>query len=268
MIRNLSIFFTDEEEIHFVWFIIDYENNKNVESNLHLKLNELNVKIKYAYLETLNNEHREYVLLTKIEDYGYIETVVNELQAIPHVTQVKSRVSKNTMIHNIDFPLNFLGERAVIVRSKAFVHILKIISKNMIQPKGLLMVAGVKGGQDIAKYIKNIIKMDNTNTFEILRELFISSGWGEIEFEIDKNTYIGEIRVINSFIADEVGLRDLPVCSYISGFISGYLTDTLGETIQVREIQCSSMGYEYCVHMISPAPKTSNIEHIMKEGML
>ncbi len=266
MVRDLYMFSRGDEKAHVVWFRITYQSNMGAETNINSVLTEMGVKIRFAYLDnTEPNGQGKYVLFTEVKEETQIDTINKRLRGIEGVIDVESGISGNRMIHTVDFPLNFLGERAVITRSRTFLDILRIIRENVIQPDGLLLLSGLKGGICAAKYVKGIMPVDRNNCMAILRELFLASGWGKLEMDFDRDTCSGTVRVRDSFIADAYGHSDLPVCGYMSGFIAGYMTEMMGYNFQVREVSCKSMGHAVCEHLVSPAPEGVNLEHIMKE---
>lgn len=266
MVRDLYMFSRGDEKAIVVWFSIIYQTNMGAEANINSVLNEMGAKIRFAYLDnTEPDEHGKYVLFTEIREETQMHTIDAKLRSIKGVTEIDLGISKNRMIHAVDFPLNFLGERALIARSRTFVDILRIIRENVIQPDGLLLLSGLKGGSGAAKYVKDMVQADKSNCMAILRELFLASGWGKLEMDLDRMTCNGKVIVRDSFIADAYGPSDLPVCGYMSGFIAGYMTEMMGYTFQVREISCKSMGNTVCEHVVSPAPEGVRPEHIMKE---
>jgi predicted hydrocarbon binding protein len=266
MVRDLYMFSKGDEKAHVVWFSITYQSNVGAETNINSVLAEMGMKIRFAYLDnTEPNGQGKYVLFTEVMEEPQIDTINKKLRDIEGVNDIESGISGNRMIHTVDFPLNFLGERAVITRSRTFLDILKIIRENVIQPDGLLLLSGLKGGKGAAKYVKGLTPANRNNCMAILRELFLASGWGKLELDFERDTYSGKVRVRDSFIADAYGPSDLPVCGYMSGFIAGYMTEMIGYTFQVREVSCKSMGHGVCEHLVSPAPEGVNLEHIMKE---
>lgn len=266
MVRDLYMFSKSDEKAHVVWLRITYQSNMGSETNINSVLTEMGMKIRFSYLDnTEPNGQGKYVLFTETQEEPQIDTINERLRGIEGVNDIESGISRNRMIHTVDFPLNFLGERAVITRSRTFLDILRIIRENVIQPDGLLLLSGLKGGIGAAKYVKGIMPVDRNNCMAILRELFLASGWGKLEMDFDRDTCSGKFRVRDSFIADAYGHSDLPVCGYMSGFIAGYMTEMMGYNFQVREVSCKSMGHAVCEHLVSPAPEGVNLEHIMKE---
>jgi hypothetical protein len=266
MVRDLYMFSRVDEKALVVWFSISYQTNMGAEANINSVLSEMGVKIKFAYLDNTEPDgYGKYVLFTEIKEETQVQTINTKLRSIEGVNEIDAGISKNRMIHAVDFPLNFLGERALITRSRTFVDILKIIKENVIQPDGLLLLSGLKGGSGAAKYLKDMILADKGNCMPILRELFLASGWGKLEMEFDRVTCNGKVIVRDSFIADAYGPSGLPVCGYMSGFIAGYMTEMMGYTFQVREVSCKSMGNTVCEHVVSPASEEAKPEHIMKE---
>ncbi len=266
MVRDLYMFSRGDENALVVWFSIVYRINMGAEANINSVLSEMEVNIKFAYLDNTEPDgHGKYMLFTEIREETQVHAIDTKLRSIEGVTEIDSGISKNRMIHAVDFPLNFLGERALITRSRTFVDVLRIIRENVIQPDGLLLLSGLKGGRGAAKYVKDMIQADKSNYMPILRELFLASGWGKLEMDLDRVTCKGTVKVRDSFIADAYGPSDLPVCGYMSGFIAGYMTEMMGCTFQVREVSCKSMGNTVCEHVVSPAPEEVKPEHIMKE---
>ncbi len=155
MVRDLYMFSRGDEKALVVWFSILYKANMGAEANINSALGEMEVKIRFAYLDNTEPDGQgKYVLFTEIKEEAQVDMINKRLLAIDGIIDVESGISRNRMIHSVDFPLNFLGERALITRSKTFVDILKIIRENVIQPDGLLLLSGLKGGRGAARYVR------------------------------------------------------------------------------------------------------------------
>ncbi|MDK2948478.1 MAG: uncharacterized protein PWQ63_1638, partial [Methanolobus sp.] len=115
-----------------------------------------------------------------------------------------------------------------------------------------------------ARYMQEMVEMNDDNFLGLLGELLMAAGWGKIEYDINIFELTGIVRMKDSFLADEYGESDVPVCVYISAFLAGYISECLKKTVQVRESKCKSMGDEVCEHVISPAPSGVKIEHLLR----
>jgi hypothetical protein len=112
--------------------------------------------------------------------------------------------------------------------------------------------------------MQEMAEIDNDNFLDILGELLMAAGWGKIEYDINIFELTGTVRMKDSFLADEYGESDTPVCVYISAFLAGYISECLKKTVQVKESRCKSMGDGVCEHVISPAPSGVKIEHVLR----
>ncbi|WP_094226474.1 V4R domain-containing protein [Methanolobus psychrotolerans] len=265
MVRDLYMFSRIDKEAEVVWFKITYENTLHSEADITSFFAEKELDIRFAYLDCSEDPSRgKYVMFTEAEKGRDIKIVADELEDMDVVLELDWGFSKNRVIQSVEFPLHLLGQRAVIVRAKTFVNILNIIAENVPQSEGLLTIIGLKSGTGTVKYLREIVDVNDSNFFDLLKELLMAAGWGILDYEMDTVELKGTVRIRESFIADEYGESDVPVCGYISGFLAGYISESLSQTVQVRETRCKSMGDIFCEHLVSPAPKGVNIEHLLR----
>lgn len=265
MVRDLYMFSRVNKEADVVWFKITYENTLHSEADITSFFAEKNLDIRFAYLDSSEDPSRgKYVMFTEAEKGIDIEKIADELRQMDVVLNLDWGYSKNRVIQSVDFPLHLLGDRAIIIRAKTFVNMLNVLNEHVPQAEGLLTIVGLKNGEGAARYLQKMNGFDESNFLDHLKELLMAAGWGLLEYDIDTVELKGSARIRDSFIAEEFGESDVPVCGYISGFLAGYISESLGRTVQVRETRCKSMGDIFCEHIISPAPKGVKIEHLLR----
>lgn len=265
MVRDLYMFSEIDKEAEVVWFKIIYENTVHSEAAITSFFADNGLDIRFAYLDSSEDPSKgKYVMFTEVEKSKDVKSIADNLAKMDVVLNLEWGFSKNRAIQTVEFPLHLLGERAIIIRVKTFVKILNIINENVPQSEGLLTMIGLKSGVGVAKYLRDMVDVNDSNFLDLLKELFMASGWGTFDYEMNTVDKKGTIRVSDSFIADEYRESDVPKCGYMSGFLAGYISETLGTTVQVRETICKSMGNDLCEHQVSPAPKDAKIEHLLR----
>ncbi|WP_319507122.1 4-vinyl reductase [uncultured Methanolobus sp.] len=265
MVRDLYMFSKVDKEAEVVWFNIAYENTVHSEADITSFFAEKGLDIRFAYLDCSENPSRgKYVMFTEAEKGSDINSIADELGKMDVVLELDWGFSKNRVIQSVEFPLHLLGERAVIIRAKTFVNILSMLTEHVPQSEGLLTMIGLKSGADVVNYLRDMVDVNDSNFLDLLKELLMAAGWGILEYEMSTVDLIGTLRINDSFIADGYKESDVPTCGYISGFLAGYISESLNTTVQVRETTCKSMGNGFCEHLVSPAPKGAKIEHLLR----
>ena len=259
------MFCTANETENVIWFNIIYFDRIKSHADIMNFMANNDVNVRFGYLDNrMNTGTGKYIIFTHIDKNVDVASLVDELKSLDVVLDVEYGISKNKMIQSAEFPLNVLGERAIISRATTFVDIIRTLYENVSQSDGLMMLSGLKGGIHAAKYFKKITTIDKNNFEDILEELFMATGWGILDIECDEETMSGRIIVKESFIANKYEDSERPVCGYMSGYFAGFLTEVLGQTMHVREVRCKSMGHDACEHVISPAPPGVKLEHLLR----
>lgn len=258
--RDLYMFSRVDTEAEVIWFKITYENTLHSEADITSFFAEKDLDIRFAYLDSSEDPSRgKYVMFTEAEKGMDIESIADELNKMKVVLDLDWGISKNRVIQSVDFPLQLLGDRAVLIRAKTFVNFLNVLDEHVPQSSGLLTIVGLKNGEGAAKYMKEVTDVNESNFLDLLKELLMAAGWGILKHDIDITELEGTVRINESFIAGEYEDSDIPVCGYISGFLAGYISESLGRIVQVRETRCKGMGDVFCEHIISPVPEGVNI---------
>ncbi|SFM57616.1 hypothetical protein SAMN04488696_1675 [Methanolobus profundi] len=267
MVRDLYMFSKVDPEADVVWFKINYENTLHSEADITAFFADKDLDIRFAYLDSSEDPSKgKYVMFTEAKKGRDIKSIAEELEKKDIVLGLDWGYSKNRVIQSVDFPLHILGDRAVMIRAKTFVNFLNVLNEHVPQSEGLLTIVGLRNGEGAARYLRGVTEMDDSNFLELLKELLMAAGWGILDYDMDVDELKGSARIRESFIAGEYEDSDTPVCGYISGFLAGYISESLGKVVQVRETRCESMGDVLCEHIISPVPEGAKIEHLLRGG--
>ncbi len=87
----------------------------------------------------------------------------------------------------------------------------------------------------------------------LLSSLKSSHNWGEIIFsEVNYAKKKGSITVKNSFEARK-GKSETPICNFLTGYLEGFLSEVLDETITVEEKKCKSQNNSHCDFIFFPS---------------
>lgn len=261
------MFCSADETANVIWFDISYVDTISSQADITGFFADNNVNIKFGYFNNTGHaETGKYIIFTQIGKSVDVEKLVADLKGLSVVHDVKYGISSNKMIQSVEFPLNLLGERAIISRAATFVDIIRTVYENVPQSDGLIMLSGLKSGTHAAKYFKGITTIDKNNFKDILKELLMATGWGILDIEYDCDSMSGRIFVHKSFIADRYKESERPICGYMSGYFAGFITEAVGKTMRVREVRCKSMGHDVCEHVISLAPEGVKLEHLLRGG--
>ncbi|MDD2440385.1 MAG: hypothetical protein PHD41_09355 [Methanosarcinaceae archaeon] len=265
MVQDLCMFSGWDEDTEIVWFKISYPREKGNLAAILNFLEEHGVDIKIGHIDNTETEAEgKYSIFSKIKKEVDLEKLAQEMKAFGPVKEIEYGISKYKMIYAVDFTMNVIGVRAIIARAKTLADVIKTFYDNAPHAEGLLIQSGLKGGIEAAKYFKSIMAIDLKNAPDMIAELYRAVGWGLLDIKCDCESMTGRVIVKDSFIADVWGEADQPVCAFMSGYLAGYFTEVAGRTIQVREVSCKAAGHEVCEHIISPAPDSAKLEHLMR----
>ncbi|MEM3406437.1 MAG: V4R domain-containing protein [Nitrososphaerota archaeon] len=140
-----------------------------------------------------------------------------------------------------------LDRRVIILRAKTFVNLQKAIeSISDEEAKALLYEASINVGKDSTKELLKEIK--NKDFFKKLSKFYSSNGCGWFKIKkinIDPNKG-GNIQIEQSFIAEEYGKSEKPVCDFLAGYFVGMLEEIYKKEYTCEETKCIAKGDKYC----------------------
>jgi predicted hydrocarbon binding protein len=142
------------------------------------------------------------------------------------------------------------GVRVVIMRAGTLVDLQKGVEAIIGNEASVVFYeAGIRAGKNSTKVLLEEWEERGREFLKRWGDFYKSAGVGwfkleEIEVDFEKRN--GYIRIKQSFIAEEYGSSDRPVCHFLSGFFVGVLEEIFGEKLMGKQIKCISKGDPYC----------------------
>jgi len=143
--------------------------------------------------------------------------------------------------------LEQLGVRVIVMRAGTFVDLQKSMELTLREEvEALLYEAGIKAGRSSTKVL--LREWGKKDFMRRWAEFYSSDGCGwfkleKAEVEPEKG---GVVRISGSFIAEEYGRSEKPVCHFLCGFLVGVFQELLGVELICEETKCAAMGEQYC----------------------
>ncbi|MEM3406757.1 MAG: V4R domain-containing protein [Nitrososphaerota archaeon] len=144
-----------------------------------------------------------------------------------------------------------LGERIITIRAKTLVNLQKAMESTIgeEEAKALLYDAFINMGRSTAKVIYRKWKEKGKIFLKKLMEFYDSRGCGWFKLEnldIDYEKLEGNIRIRQSFIAEEYGKSEKPICDPLAGYFVGLFEEIFKKEFMCKEIKCIAKGDKYC----------------------
>ncbi|MEA1993383.1 MAG: 4-vinyl reductase [Euryarchaeota archaeon] len=116
----------------------------------------------------------------------------------------------------------------------------------------LLYTAGRKTGRSYAEQQRKSTEKKRIELLKKCTEGDEGARWGKFEYAIDFETFEGEVRLYDSFLAKSwieniETEQKYPVCAFIAGYIAGIIESIFGKRVIVEEKECMALGNDYCV---------------------
>jgi len=148
--------------------------------------------------------------------------------------------------------IRMLGERirVIVLRAGTFVDLQKQIEAILgDEASALFYEAGIRAGRESTKVLLEEWEERGMDFLKRWGKFYQSAGVGWFKLEdinIDFEKENGYFRVKQSFIAEEYGKSDEPVCHFLCGFFASVLQQVLGERLTCEEVKCAAKGDPYC----------------------
>lgn len=148
--------------------------------------------------------------------------------------------------------IRMLGERVrvIVLRAGTFVDLQKQIEAILgDEVSALFYEAGIRAGRGSTRVLLEEWEERGMDFLKRWGEFYRSTGVGWFKLEdinIDSEKANGYVRVKQSFIAEEYGRSDEPVCHFLCGFFASVLQEVLGEKLTCEEVKCTAKGDQYC----------------------
>ncbi len=104
-------------------------------------------------------------------------------------------------------------------------------------------------GRSDSKFLLKLWKEGGMDFLNRWSRLYTSegTGWFKVkEINVDPEKLIGYIRIEQSFIAEEYGCSDRPVCDFLAGYLVGVLEEVFHVKFTCEESKCIAKGDPYC----------------------
>lgn len=148
--------------------------------------------------------------------------------------------------------IRMLGERVrvIVLRAGTFVDLQKQIEAILgDEASALFYEAGIRAGRESTKVLLEEWEERGMDFLKRWGKFYQSAGVGWFKLEninIGFEKAKGYVRVKQSFIAEEYGKSDQPVCHFLCGFFASVLQEVLGEKLTCEEVKCTAKGDPYC----------------------
>jgi len=263
--RDLCVFYVGRPGSRLAWIKILALDRVGVIADIAEVMAKHGIDQIFGYFEILKRHVRgKYVTFVEICD-GSLEDFVRELRGSEDILDVEYEETPGSIvIQTAEFPLQMLGERAMISRTATFVDVLRTIES--VYPgraDAVMFHSGLRGGSDAARYFIETSGARGRDFITLLEGILFAAGWGRVKVDFDFEKGRGSIIVRDCFIVDPAGQRSIepPSCSYLSGYFAGFFSTALGKNVLVREVKCAANGEDYCEHAVQVAPPSTPVEH-------
>lgn len=140
--------------------------------------------------------------------------------------------------------------RVIVLRAGTFVDLQKQIEAILgDEASALFYEAGIRAGRESTRVLLEEWEERGINFLKRWGEFYQSAGVGWFKLEdinINFEKENGNIQIKQSFIAEEYGKSDQPVCHFLCGFFAGVLQEVLGEKLTCEEVKCTAKGDPHC----------------------
>jgi len=174
--------------------------------------------------------------------------LVKEFKKIEEVRDIKiiKPVIPGLVIDNIHYIIMISRGRYIINREECFRGFIKGIREEFGSAgEALQYRIGIDAGKGLWRGIENYAK-DINNKIEILKLIFMNSGYGKMDIKVNLNEKKADIKIYDSIECSQgIGSKE-PYSHYIRGMVAGVFEEVFKDDVEVREVKCIAIGDEYC----------------------
>ena len=150
------------------------------------------------------------------------------------------------LIDNIHFPIMISKGRYVINREDCLRSFIKgMRSEFGSAGEALLYRIGLDMGKGMWQGL-DYYTTDAEEKLEIFKQLFMNTGYGKMDMEIDIIGKEADVIVYDSIECRQGIGSENPYSHYIRGIIAGVFKNIFGGEVDVKEMKCIAVGDEYC----------------------
>lgn len=119
------------------------------------------------------------------------------------------------------------------------------------EAESVLFKAAINAGRRSA-HRRLDVTQDKKEALKLLTAFKVSQNWGKIIFsKINFTKKTGTIYVIDSFEANKIKSLK-PICHFFRGYLNGFLSELLQESIFITEDKCKAQGENQCEFNFHP----------------
>lgn len=199
---------------------------------------------------------------------GYWASFVDLSKAVKGIKQIEEDLRKLDVVQDVKivrpepltcdvvhFPIVNGNSAATVMPAELFGSLFDEIEK-ILTPSGFAAVfynAGKKSGGFIAKLFSERYGLKGDDVLLAMVQATKTIGWGEIEdLTIDRRKLTGRFKIQSCFEAVLRGYRKEKICHWTRGFIAGFSSEVVGESLEAVELKCVAAGDKLCEFEVKP----------------
>jgi predicted hydrocarbon binding protein len=197
---------------------------------------------------------RDYSAAMEVDDKGFC-----------HGTLFPDNRPKEEIVTREGHVLKVAGRRAVLLPQELYAYLMMSVRDHAPHAlKHVLYDAGYQTGLSLAHKTRALYPDDINECLQLLMEVINNDGLGQAELvSLNVSCARAKIRCYKSFqvsIANEYGhLHRAPqvTCDLLRGVFAAYLSVLLEKEIVCEEMNCQSIGADYCEFLAMPLLETT-----------
>ncbi len=241
----------ETERLHVLVIKTDY--GTELLRKLNKAISEFGAKIVHLQFTTVcHGKHAECIAFIDLANSKVSSRNIEKFfkkQRIVKSAQILNHKTYSLVGNNYHFPLEILGERAVVFGKDVYAAIFKGIRDEFgTAGETFLYYLGVESGIESYVFISEFIRKGKSEDLIKAIKVFTKSlGWGDIkEIHVNKDAGNAVIDVYNNFECALSEGSKTPYSRFYKGMLTGYFTKCFHEEVKVEELKCIAMGDAYC----------------------
>jgi len=204
------------------------------------------------------------LVLSQVLGRNYSAAMEVDEKGFCHGTLFPDNRPKEEIVTREGHVLKVAGRRAVLLPQELYAYLMMSVRDHAPHVlKHVLYGAGYQTGLSLARKTRALYP-DIKNCLQLLLEVIKNDGLGKAELvSLNVSRARAKIRCYESFqvdISNEYGhLYRAPqvTCDLLRGVFAAYLSVLLEKEIICEEMNCQSIGADYCKFLTMPLPKTT-----------
>lgn len=179
--------------------------------------------------------------------------LINELKKVKAVKDIRiiKPIIPGLLIDDVHSIITISRGRYVIDREDCFKGFIRGMRKEFSSAGEVLQY---RIGFDMGRGLWNGLKYyteDIKDRLKILQLIFMNSGYGKMDIDLDINKKEADVKVYDSIECSQGIGSEKPYSHYIRGMLAAVFEDIFKDKVEVREVKCIALGDEYCEFLVS-----------------